>query len=138
MKELKYITKESFSKYGFVIDFNNPNSEGWEILTKVSKEGWRIAILEIERKAAKRLERHPDSIETFEPMSGIGVLLVASERPENFEVFLLDKPVCLNKGVWHEVFSLSERAKFKITENDEVECEYYNFKTPFGFSFDFF
>jgi len=137
MKVLKYITKESFARYGFVIDFNNPNSEGWEILTKVSDKGWRIAVLEIDRKNAKRLERHPCSIETFEPMSGVAILLVSRDNPEDFEVFLLDKPVCLNAGIWHEVFSLSEKAKFKITENDEVECEYYNLENPFGFNFDF-
>ncbi len=135
--ELKYITKENFSKYGFILDFSEPNKEGWEVLTKVKEAGWRIAILEIDRKSATRLERHPGSKETFEPLSGVSVLLLAKDTPMNFEAFLLDKPVCLNEGIWHEVFALSEKAKFKITENDEVKCEYFNFEKPFGFKFDF-
>ncbi len=137
MKELKYITKENFKKYGMVLDFSSKDVSVWEILFKVKDSGWRIAILEIDRHSATRVERHPDSIETFEPLSGISLLLVSDKDPEGFEVFLLDKPVCLNKGIWHEVIALSEKAKFKITENDEVVCEYHDFDKPFGFLVDY-
>lgn len=137
MKELKYITRESFKKYGCILDFSRDDTSVWEILFKVKDNGWRIAILEIDRHFATRLERHPDSIETFELISGISILLASDKNPKDFQVFLLDKPVCLNKGIWHEVIALSDKAKFKITENDEVTCEYFDFDKPFGFSFDF-
>lgn len=137
MKELKYLTKENFQKYGYIIDFRSENSSGWEILFKEKSEGYRIAIFEIDRKQTKRIERHPDSMETFEPISGISLILLSDGDPENFEVFLLDKPICLKKGIWHDVISISEKSKFKIVENDEVICEYYDFTRPFGYLLDF-
>lgn len=137
MKALKNITKETFSPYGFILDFSKPNPEGWEILTTTPDRGWRIAILEIDRKKATRLERHPDSLETFEPLEGQAILLTARNNPDDFEAFLLDRPVCLYRGVWHEVISLTEKAKLKITENNKVSCRYYNLPTAFGIRLDF-
>lgn len=138
MKELKYINKESFEKYGYILDFSQgENKEGWEILFKEKSSGFRIAIYEIDRHFTTRLERHPDSMETFEPISGISFILLADKNPEEFEVFLLDKPICLKRGVWHEVISISEKSRFKIVENDEVPCEYYELKKRFGFFLDY-
>ena len=136
MKEIKYINKENFNKYGYIIDFTK-DGDGWEILFKEKSTGFRIAIFEIDRKKIDRLERHIDSMETFEPLNGIGLILLADKNPDDFEVFLLDKPICLKKGIWHEVIAVSEKAKYKIVENDEVESEFHNFKKPFGFYVDF-
>jgi ureidoglycolate hydrolase len=137
MRQIKYINNESFAKYGYILDFTGNQKDGWEILFKEKSSGFRIAIFEIERHSAKRLERHPESMETFEPISGISMILLADSNPEDFEVFLLDKPVCLKRGIWHEVITISEKSKFKIVENDEVESEFYDFDKPFGFKVDF-
>jgi len=130
MQEKKYIrniTPEVFSSYGDVIALKPTSVDGWEIVLKVSDKGWRIAVLEFSRKSTSVLEKHPDSRESFEPLKGIALLLVAAEEdPENFEVFLLDKPVCLYSGVWHQVISISEVSEVKITENLEVSCVYHN------------
>jgi ureidoglycolate hydrolase len=132
MKEVLTLSKERFDRYGKILEFSLGKKE-WEILVTEEKIGWRIALLEIERKEIKRLERHPDSMETFEPVSGIGLLFVADKDPGDFEVFILDRPVCLYKGIWHEVATLTEKAKFKITENYDVKCEYFDFEKPFVF-----
>lgn len=137
MKILKYLSKENFAKYGYILDFSSQNNEGWEILFKEKSSGFRIAIFEIDRKQTKRVERHPDSMETFEPISGISLILLSDKDPDDFEVFLLDKPICLKKGIWHDVISISEKSKFKIVENDEVICEYHDFDRPFGYFLDF-
>ncbi len=136
MKQIKYINKENFERYGYILDFSK-DPIGWEILFKEKSSGFRIAIFEIDRKKVDKLERHPESMETFEPMSGIGLILLADKDPDDFEVFLLDKPICLKRGIWHEVISISEKAKYKIVENDEVESEFHYFDKPFGFYFDF-
>ena len=130
---LKTLNPKDFEKYGTIIDLRPGSIDGWDILIKVPEGGWRIAVLEYTRKTAKRLECHSNSKETFEPMEGVSVMLCAeAQSPDKMEAFLLDKPVCLNEGVWHEVFCLSERAKVKITENFDVPCEYRNFQNEVG------
>lgn len=79
------------------------------------------------RKSIQRIECHPTSMETFEPLSGVTVLLVAEHvTPEDYKAFVLDKPVCLKKGVWHQVLSLTPVAEVKITENKDVYSDYYD------------
>ena len=57
------------------------------------------------------------------------MLLVAEhDKSEEFEAFLLDKPVCLYKGIWHQVLSLTDEAQVKIAENLEVNSEFFNFE----------
>ena len=124
--EIKNITIGDFSKYGVIIDLTPHCSGGWEILVKSENTGWRIAVLEFSTKTARNLECHPLSKESFEPLSGTALLILAlNDNPQDFEVFLLDKPVCLNEGIWHQVISCSEASKVKITENLEVTSEYY-------------
>ena len=52
----------------------------------------------------------------FEPLHGLTVLLVAEhETPDAWRAFILDKPVCLKKGVWHQTLSLTDEATVKIS-----------------------
>jgi len=68
------------------------------------------------------MENHPNTKETFEPISGAPILIVAvGKTPESPEAFLLDKPIVLNEGVWHDVLALSENAVMRINENTEVQ-----------------
>ena len=129
-KSLQTISKETFKKYGTVIEFTPAMNDGWEILITEKEAGWRVALLEFSRKHTNMLENHPASKETFEPMRGTALLIAAEHHsPENFEIFLLDKPVCVEKGVWHQVIALSDSAQVKITENLDVACEYHTLKT---------
>lgn len=67
------------------------------------------------------------SLESFEPLQGITVLIVAAhDTPEEYEAFILDKPVCLYKGIWHQVLSLTDEAQVKIAENLEVVSEFFD------------
>ena len=129
MQEKKYIgniTPEAFARYGDVIALKPTSIDGWEVVVRVSDKGWRIAVLEFSRKATGELEKHSDSRESFEPLKGVALLLVSVDaEPENFEVFLLDQPVCLYAGIWHQIISISEVSQVKITENLEVSCVYH-------------
>ena len=53
------------------------------------------------------------------------MLTARPESPEDYHAFLLDKPVCLNKGVWHQLIALTEEVQVKITENLEVGTLFY-------------
>jgi ureidoglycolate hydrolase len=79
----------------------------------------------------RKLEMHPGSLESFEPVAGIAVLVVAREdSPEAPEAFLLDRPIILKKGVWHGIISLSAKVELKITENLEVATEFHTLDKP--------
>jgi len=132
MKEILKITPESFVPFGTVLTFGeNPPDPRFEIKVTEPAQPWRIAVFCVSIKAAQRLECHPHSLESFTPLSGTGVLLCASpETPADVHAFLLDTSVCLGKGVWHEVITLSEKSFYQITENLEVTSEFYNFTAP--------
>lgn len=127
----KAITAQKFSSYGQVIEYGNRQQETKEdnlfriVLKDEAARGWRIAYLIVRDKSIDRLEQHPGSYETFEPVRGRSVLYVATkDDPERIECFVLDRPVILNKGTWHGVITLENESEIKIFENADVECVY--------------
>ncbi len=122
---INIITESSFEKYGHVIDYNKDNPKNFQVLLiEHDTVGWRIAVSRTENRSVKKLARHPDSMESFEPISGVPLICVAvPEHPDKVEVFLLDKPICLFKNIWHAMISLSESSLLKITENKVVSSE---------------
>jgi ureidoglycolate hydrolase len=132
MKQIKTISKDSFGKYGTIIDFTGrEDNPEFEIIITHRDDPWRIAMLRVEGKEFTELEQHPCSFETFEPVEGTCLLLLSTDTEKgNYEVFLLDRPVCLDKGVWHGIVSLTDVSKVKITENLEVKTEYYSLNKP--------
>ena len=131
MKPIRRINKEDFQKYGYVLDFSEDFEGGFEIVVTEPNEPWRLAVYRPANQSCDVLEKHPGSMESFEPQKGTALLLVAeTEHPEKFETFLLDRPVCLYSGIWHNVISLSENVLIRVTENAEVTSDFYNLPTP--------
>lgn len=131
MKRLQSIHRESFQKYGSVLAFTEACQEQFEIVVTEEKEPWRLAVFRYQNKEIRRMECHPTSLESFEPLQGITVLVVAEHSaPEQYEAFILDKPVCLKKGIWHQVLALTDEAQVKIAENLEVHSEFFDFQEP--------
>ncbi|MEF2877603.1 MAG: hypothetical protein U0N90_04235 [Blautia sp.] len=127
MVKIENITGETFQRFGTVIEFPQGNQDAFYITETEDKQPWRLAVFRYKNKSIRRIERHPSSKESFEPLSGITLLLTAEqETPEDYHVFLLDKPVCLKKNIWHQVLALSQEAQVKITENLEVESVFYD------------
>lgn len=127
--KIKTMNQDSFARYGRVIETQMTGDGDFEVIIDEPDYGWRIATYHVTRKSTKNLERHPTSKESFEPLQGIGLLIVANvESPQHYEVFLLDKSVCLYEGIWHQLISLSDATVVKITENIEVSSEFYEFK----------
>jgi len=128
---VRKLTEQSIKPYGRIIGRACVKDDGrgnrFGILLKEPSKGWRIGYLILRDRSIKRLERHTDSLETFEPVKGKAVIALAKrESPGSSELFLLDKPVVVNKGVWHEVLAVSRVCEIKIFENIEVKTEYYS------------
>ena len=123
----KNITALNFKKYGCLIQWVGPEKEQSNnqfcIVLRDSKAiGWRIAYLIVREKQIKFLEQHPLSFESFEPVKGKAILYVSNEKiPQTIEAFVLDKPIILLKGIWHNVLSLTKETHIKITENNKVK-----------------
>jgi ureidoglycolate hydrolase len=132
MKYIKNITKHNFEKYGTIIDFTGREDDpDFEIIIAHKDDPWRIAMLRVKERDFTALEKHPSSLETFEPVEGMCLLMLALDtEKEGYEIFFLDKPVCLNKGVWHGICTLSSVSRVKITENLEVDTEHFKFEAP--------
>jgi len=128
---VKKLTAKSIKPYGRIIDRSCVRDDGrgnrFGILLKEPSRGWRIGYLILRDKFIKRLERHIDSLETFEPVKGKSVIALAKAgKPDSAELLFLDKPVVINKGIWHDVFAVSRVCEIKIFENIEVKTEYYS------------
>ena len=136
--KIEIITAKNFRSFGRVIEYPNKHKKGrtrnlWRIVvTDPNAKGWRIAYLILRDKMLNRLERHPNTFESFDPMSGKSLFWAAPKnQPQKLRFFILDKPVILKKGVWHGLISLTNEAEIKITENAKVTCQYYPLPKPF-------
>ena len=129
--KIKKLTKKSVRPYGRIIDSTCVKDDGrgnrFGILLKEQSRGWRIGYLILRDKFIGSLERHIDSLETFEPVKGKAVIALAKGNlPDSAELFFLDKPVVVNKGIWHDVLAVSPRCEIKIFENIKVKTERYS------------
>ena len=132
---LKNITKGTFVPYGTVLDHIHKDPAGdemvYEPVVTVESKGWIWAVLTFQKQDIDSIQCHPTSKESFEPVYGTMVLVVAPpEKPEKMEAFLLDRPVMVNEGVWHNVFSLAAESRVKITENNDVTSKTIELKRP--------
>lgn len=131
MCNIQSVQKSNFCKYGKILEFSEECGEPFEIMITEENNPWRIAVFRYRNKTIERMECHPMSLESFEPLAGITVLLLAEhDTPEQYEAFVLDKPVCLYKGIWHQVLALTEEAQVKIVENLEVGSEFFDLDKP--------
>jgi ureidoglycolate hydrolase len=125
------ITPDTFCRYGRLIAWpgpENPRSVNqWKIIVRDrNAAGWRIACLVVREREITRLEQHPETWESFEPLSGRALLFVApAKRPRQWEAFYLDRPVVLKKAVWHGIVAISRQVQVKITENNRVRSRFF-------------
>ncbi|MCK4993584.1 MAG: hypothetical protein KAS13_00885 [Candidatus Omnitrophica bacterium] len=123
----KKLTALNFKKYGYIIQWEGPenkkeNNQFRIVIREPKVKGWRIAYLILREKQIKFLENHPVSYESFEPIKGKAILYVSNQKvPEGIEAFVLDKPIVLLKGIWHNVLSCTKETHIKITENNNVQ-----------------
>lgn len=129
---MKKINTNKFGIYGWVINYPDKKSKSkkknlFRIVLRESRSlGWRIAYLIVRDKAIDKLEQHPESFESFEPVRGKSLLYLSnSKNAAEIKCFVLDRPVILKKGIWHGVVTLDREAEIKITENAKVKSVYW-------------
>lgn len=129
---IKKITAKNFSKFGKIIEYPGLSAKNKKknlfriVLQDTQAPGWRIAYLVVRDKKIDRLEQHPGTFESFEPVKGSLILFVANQKnPRKIESFDLNKPVILKKGIWHAILTKGKSAEVKITENALVKCVYW-------------
>ena len=129
---IKKITAKNFRPYGRIIEYSNKHLKGNKrnlfriVLAETNRHGWRIAYLIVRDKTIKRLESHPYSFESFEPLTGRSLIYVTKKMDtRSIECFELDRPIILNKGIWHGVVTLNDESEIKLTENANVKCVYW-------------
>ena len=129
--KLESVSAQAFAPFGSVIEFPEDFEDIFYIVETDTENPWRVAVFRYTNKEIRTIECHPTSKETFEPLHGVTVLLVSEhDTPDDYRAFLLDKPICLKKGVWHQTLSLTDEAVVKITENLEVESVFHELKEP--------
>jgi len=126
------ISARSFLAFGKIIGYSGRKSADknknlfCKVIVEKQKSGWRIAYLVVREKAIDKLERHPGTWESFEPVRGRALLFVARcQDAKSIRCFYLDQPVILKKGTWHGVVTLDRETEIKITENARVKSEYW-------------
>ncbi len=132
--QIESITEESFRPFGRLICFPEADRESnFRIIAAEPESPWRLAVFRYWNHTIEKIECHPTSLESFEPLRGETLLLVAGhETPEDFHIFRLDQPVILEKGICHQTLSLTASAEVKITENLEVPTDFYVLQEPVG------
>ncbi len=125
------MTDLNFGPFGWLIHYSQKEDKSkdrnlWRIVLKETEPvGWRVAYLVLRDRKIRRLERHPGSFETFEPVRGKAILYVCpGEDFDSLQAFHLDRPVILKKNLWHGLVALTTEAEIKICENLRVECRY--------------
>ena len=134
---LETITPESVAPYGTIIDWDpslEVTGQRFHVLMRSeAPTGWRLAVLKVRERAMERMENHPTTEELFAPIEGQAVIVLAEAGPfdeARIRAFLLDRPISLKPGVWHDVFSLSEWATILIAENLQVSGERVTLHKP--------
>jgi len=133
--KIQRLTHKSIRPYGYLIDRTCVDDNGREnrfgILLKERSKGWRIGYLVVRERIIKKLESHPGSLETFEPVKGRAMIALSENKdPQDPKIFLLDRPVILKKGVWHNVAAIFGVCEMKIFENIEVATKYHSLDYP--------
>jgi len=126
------LTPQRFRPYGRIIHYPAKQVKVRNrnlfriVLADKTAPGWRIAYLVVRDRKIYRLEKHPASFESFEPICGRSLIFVAT-RPDfkAIKCFYLDRPVIVNKNVWHGVVTLDRESEMKLTENAKVRCVYW-------------
>lgn len=136
---LSTLNAEAFAPFGVILENLEPKAEAiasnrneFRVIDKsVNKDGWRLAIFIVRERVLTSIQQHPDTRESFEPVSGMSVIVVApANQQEKLTAFVLDKPVVLAEGTWHAMLALSKEAIVKIAENNELSSVNVTLDTP--------
>jgi ureidoglycolate hydrolase len=127
---IEHLTPDAFAPFGdvvapdgddrFVVHVEDPH-----------EKGWRFARSRVARGPVTLVSRHETTRESFVPLAGTTVIVVAErDTPDDLHAFLLDRGVVIHKDVWHQTVALSERSYLAISENHEVGQDDHTLDAP--------
>ena len=126
---LRPLSADDWAPFGTILEIARPDPDrarAGENEFKVvdqseNGDGWRLAVQIVRARQLRQIGHHPNTKESFEPVSGVAAICVAGlETPDDLRAFVLDRPVVVNASVWHGLIALSGAAVVKIAENREV------------------
>lgn len=126
---LKTIDAASIAAYGTVLEIAEPDparaaagTNQFQVIdASTNGDGWRLAILIVRERVLREIQHHPNTKESFEPVSGLAAICLAPyEHPDRIEAFALDRPIVLKSHIWHGLVALTAQAVIKIAENYQV------------------
>ncbi|TVR55887.1 MAG: hypothetical protein EA426_14425 [Spirochaetaceae bacterium] len=131
---IETLTRESFSQFGWILEHADGADAAFQVVVEEPEpSGWRLAVSRVTARSVEKLARHPNTKESFTPVSGTVVFVVAApDAPDETRAFLLDRPVCIDRNVWHASYALSDEAVVVISENLIVESEDHALSDPIG------
>jgi ureidoglycolate hydrolase len=130
MLPIKHLTAESFAPFGDVVA---PDGDDRFVVhvEEPHEKGWRFARSRVARGPVTLVSRHETTRESFVPLAGTTVIVVAERAtPDDLHAFLLDRGVVIHKDVWHQTVALSERSYLAISENHDVGQDDHVLDTP--------
>ncbi|MFA6282123.1 MAG: hypothetical protein WCY05_06465, partial [Candidatus Omnitrophota bacterium] len=83
---LKKLNSQNFKSFGHIIHHPYKDSHAKDknlfhiVLEEKEPLGWRIAYLIVRDKGIDKLEQHPGTFESFEPVYGKALLFVSCEK----------------------------------------------------------
>ncbi len=131
---IETLTRDSFSQFGWVLEHDVRTDAAFQVVVEEPEpSGWRLAVSRVTARNVEKLARHPNTKESFTPVSGTVVFVVAApDAPDEPRAFLLDRAVCIERNVWHASYALSHDAVVVISENLVVESEDHALTDPIG------
>ena len=126
---LRALDDAAFAPFGKILHIASPradvaargDNEFLVVDESTNGDGWRLAVQIVRRRTLTQVGHHPNTRETFEPVTGLTVICVAPlATPDELTAFVLDQPVVVNDHIWHGLIALSAEAIVKIAENREV------------------
>lgn len=117
---IEHLTPDAFAPYGDVVA---PDGDDPFVVhvAEPHEKGWRFARSRVTPGPVTSLGRHETTRESFVPLAGTTVIVVAQrDSPHRMQAFLLDRGVVIHKDVWHQTVALSERSYLAISENHDV------------------
>lgn len=126
------IDRESFLRYGDTVEVQRPDpgraqrgEDEYRTLARVPSTGWRIAMHCVRARYADALHAY-DSTRLLSPRAGVTLICVAPpERPDNVQIFVLDRTVTVNSGVPHVLITLSAESWVQVSENFDSRSQAY-------------
>lgn len=113
---------KQFERYGRVL--RDMRKEGGEIFREEGNSGWRLAEIPVLEKEVTSMSLHNNTAEAFFPLEGTAILTVALDEDfQKCESFVIDRPLLINRGVWHGLTALTEQCRLLVVENADVHLE---------------